>query len=1596
MKRKFTFLLSAAIMLLSLIVQPKIAVGQEKGTGSYTITFGNNANSATGISSSTNASTVISNGTTYVTSQPFTINSGNSYYGDTKDCIRIGKQSNSASLTIALSNTGKVKATSIVVNCKLYNSSDASTLTVNSLTGQSVPSSAGNVTFTYNSATDIESITLAVTKKIFVYSITVNYTTGGGGTTPSNLALTGAPIALTFDLYNNSTPQVINYTTSSTGAVTIADNQYFTKVIDSENKTITITPVKVTPSAQTITVNQAADATYAACSVTFTVSISDSSPTPVWALTDIEDLTTSDIFVIVGRYNSTNYSMTNNGGTTRPTASSITISNNMIDNSNVANNIKWNISGNETNGYVFYPNGSTTTWLYNTDNNDGVKVGTGTTKAYTYNGGYLSIKTGTTNTRYLSYYSNQWRSYTNTNTAFTVTFYKRAYPSSIATPTFSKGTGTYNGTQNVTIECETDNVTIYYTLDGSDPTDSENEGRETYTSQLSISTSTTLKAAAYNNSEYSWIAKAKYNIVTPLTTMQAIFDRATAVGTTPTTVYITFNDWVVSGVGGTNNTSAYLTDGTKGCVIYGASHGFSEGDVLSGIAQCKVELNNGAARITELTSSTTGLDVDDGGTVTPQTTTIAGLSGVNTGAVYTLRDLTYSSTNDMLSDGTNTIKLFNRFYDFSDDVENGNKYHITGVFIYYNEKEIAPRDENDIVLAANISDTDFSGLTTFTYVVDNGPSDEQSFDMIGENFVEELTVTASGDYEVSNDNTSYDESTTFTPDEGIILDQTLYVRLRADLGTGPHNGTLTFTSENMTTIVLNLEGTVSESQTYAISLVQTTGGTIAADMSVASEGTPVTLSYSDLDDCYDFTRWTVYRTGDQSTTEDVDENGQFEMPGYPVTATATFTQKTFAISYSVNGTVESLLAANVTCGNNAPLHSASDLNGKVTLPTGYTLAGWSTSANSTETVSSFAPSENATLYAVLVPSVTGYQLITSASQITAGKYLFAALRATELPENIEYSIATGGISSGDMVVTSDKYAPNSNNIFTTLPSGGVEFELSGNNSDGFTIYYDSKYLGYTSATTSRTLAFNTGYSTYLWKFYAHDNGLSTGALYMQNYQNKKYYTVSENSTATGAIRGYAGETKYRGFYLFKKIEVTPYTHVYTGNNNATDNITISGPTLITSTSVLNMGSHTLSIAQGGSLIIEDGGQLIVPNNATPVSATVQKTIVAPAGTWGQNDNSGWYAISSTVGSIANNSLSSVTNLVPAPVNQVTQFDLYKYVEGSGWLNYAAHTQDFGGLANGHGYLYANKNGATLSFAGNITTSDVVLSNLSATSSNNNLKGIHLIGNPYTHNIYKSVAIEASEGTLSTGYYKLDGSNLWVAESDATPIAPGQGFLVKVTDGTTLTLHNTANSTRANNDYIRFAVANSQYEDATFAMFKEGKGLTKINHRNAEAPMIYINQDNANYAIATMSDATESFSLNFKAMTTGQYTLSFTTQGEFNYLHVIDRLTGADIDMLLEGEYKFIGTPNDSDNRFIVRLAYLPDYGEENGIFAYQSGNEIFVSGEGELQIFDVTGRYVMSERINGVNTINADALSKGVYVLRIIGSEIKTQKIVVR
>ena len=154
---------------------------------------------------------------------------------------------------------------------------------------------------------------------------------------------------------------------------------------------------------------------------------------PTWTETALSALTASDIFVIVGN----GYAMPHNNGTSSaPTATAVTVDDSNLT-STVTDNIKWNVSGNATEGYTFYPNGDDKKWLYcNTtaasSSNNNMRVGTGDRKVFELDtNGYLVTK-DTYTTRYLSLYNDQdFRGYvTTSNGAFVPAFYK--YSSNIS------------------------------------------------------------------------------------------------------------------------------------------------------------------------------------------------------------------------------------------------------------------------------------------------------------------------------------------------------------------------------------------------------------------------------------------------------------------------------------------------------------------------------------------------------------------------------------------------------------------------------------------------------------------------------------------------------------------------------------------------------------------------------------------------------------------------------------------------------------------------------------------------------------------------------------------------------------------------------------------------------------------------------------------------------------------------------------------------------------------------------------------------------------------------------------------------------------
>lgn len=151
--------------------------------------------------------------------------------------------------------------------------------------------------------------------------------------------------------------------------------------------------------------------------------------TEVWKLTPLADITTSDVFVIVGNGS---YAMTNDNGTASApaTVAVTTTTEGLITKlvGTVADNIKWNLtkSGDD---YTFYPNGSTTTWLYcstnaNSGSNNNMRVGTGDRKVFEFNASSQLVTNDAYVDRYLSIYNNaDWRGYINDTNAPTVTFY---------------------------------------------------------------------------------------------------------------------------------------------------------------------------------------------------------------------------------------------------------------------------------------------------------------------------------------------------------------------------------------------------------------------------------------------------------------------------------------------------------------------------------------------------------------------------------------------------------------------------------------------------------------------------------------------------------------------------------------------------------------------------------------------------------------------------------------------------------------------------------------------------------------------------------------------------------------------------------------------------------------------------------------------------------------------------------------------------------------------------------------------------------------------------------------------------------------------
>ena len=398
------------------------------------------------------------------------------------------------------------------------------------------------------------------------------------------------------------------------------------------------------------------------------------------------------------------------------------------------------------------------------------------------------------------------------------------------------------------------------------------------------------------------------------------------------------------------------------------------------------------------------------------------------------------------------------------------------------------------------------------------------------------------------------------------------------------------------------------------------------------------------------------------------------------------------------------------------------------------------------------------------------------------------------------------------------------------------------------------------------------------------------------------------------------------------------------------------------------------------------GRELVHNGLSNV--TVTKNITGDPVPQGNNEYvGGWYTISSPVGTVDHEKVDGLLN---------GTHDLYRYNEANAMWENVKNTEhsDFTTLEAGRGYIYANTADTELSFTGTLNTA-AVKQQLSA--SHTELTGFNLIGNPFTYDI----ALENITGAeLASGFYTLTKEGAWGASISS--IGACQGALVKTTSASEITINPAAASKRTaseNNGALAITVSNAKYSDVAYVSFNEGLGLDKINHRNAEIPMVYIPVDGVNYAVAMMNQEVTEIPVSFEAKSMGQYTIGVEAQDcEYAMMTLVDRFTGIETNLLLE-DYTFIAKSNDSAERFIIKLAMDNSNGEANENFAFINNGMMYIyniEGQGTVSVYDVTGRPVAEYNVATSANISTSDFAAGMYIIRMSDENgVKVQKIVV-
>ena len=264
----------------------------------------------------------------------------------------------------------------------------------------------------------------------------------------------------------------------------------------------------------------------------------------------------------------------------------------------------------------------------------------------------------------------------------------------VATPTFSVPAGLYTTPQTVSISCATTGATILYTTDNSSPA----TNGQVYSTPLTISTTTTVKAIAISGTDTSFMASVTYTF--PATVANIAAFKALTDNSTP---YYFSNDvtYVFK-----QSSYTYVKDATGGLLLYGGqiTTPYQEGDQISGLMGTR-SVYNGQIELTPTVN--TPAATSNTGAVAPVVVTMADLLANYSqydAQLITLQGVTFptgfSGSTTSITQGSSTCDIYNRF-GLDTTLAAGTVTDVTGFAAIYNSNiQIYPRYNSDLAAAA--------------------------------------------------------------------------------------------------------------------------------------------------------------------------------------------------------------------------------------------------------------------------------------------------------------------------------------------------------------------------------------------------------------------------------------------------------------------------------------------------------------------------------------------------------------------------------------------------------------------------------------------------------------------------------------------------------------------------------------------------------------------------------------------------------------------------------------------------------------------------------------------------------------------------------